>query len=153
MTMNTSVKSRKITRSHLVQALYQWQLTQASITELTQQFTPSLTKKAGDEPYFNECLHSIITQAETLDAHLSPFTHLSLVDIDPIELAILRLATYELKHRPDIPFAIVLDEALELSKNFGSIEGYKFVNGALDKVAATLRKTEYQAYHAAAQKP
>jgi len=80
-----------------------------------------------------------------LDLQIIPFLRRPLTELDPIELAILRLATYELVNRLDIPYRVVINEALELAKKFGSIEGFKFVNGVLDQIAKKIRVTEINA--------
>ncbi len=87
-------------------------------------------------------MHEVTRLHIELDKEMQLFLSRSLREIDPIELAVLRIATYELLHRPDLPYRIIINEALELTKKFGSIEGHKFVNGVLDRIAKKNRKVE-----------
>ena len=103
--------------------------------------THHITKKV-DMAYFRELIHGIANSRNELDNHMLPYLKRGLNEIDPIELAVLRLAIYELAKRPDVPYRVVINEALELTKKFGSIEGYKFVNGVLDRVAKQIRENE-----------
>ena len=87
-------------------------------------------------------LHTIPTKVNTLDEIIEPFLDRPISDLNPIELIILRMGVYELADRPDIPYRVIINECLELAKKFGAEEGYKYVNGVLDKVARKLRHTE-----------
>lgn len=84
-------------------------------------------------------------QKTELDGAFAPLLDRPLEEIDPVELAILRLSTYELKNRVDVPYKVVINEGIELAKVFGATDGHKFVNGILDKLAPTLRATEVSA--------
>jgi N utilization substance protein B len=79
---------------------------------------------------------------ELIDGEIAPCVARPIREIDPVELAVLRIGTYEILKRPDVPYRVVINESLELTKKFGSIEGYKFVNGVLDKIARKHRSTE-----------
>ena len=136
-------KARHQARAHALQAIYQWQMTQHSSLEIETDFIHgNHLHKGTDIDYFKELIQQVILQYETLDEDFNPFLKIPLKDLDPIELAILRIATFELKNKPDIPWRVVIDESLELAKKFASIEGYKFINGVLDKVAKKLRPEE-----------
>ncbi len=95
-----------------------------------------------DLDYFKLLLHGIPEHQVALDALMKPYLGRLLEEIDPVELAVLRLGTFELVHRIDVPYRVVINEALELTKKFGSIDGFQFVNGVLDRVARKTRTTE-----------
>lgn len=139
--MSISPTARRNARFYALQAMYQWQLNHTSTAELETQFTGQIKKKI-DLEFFKELLHAIPKHYQSLDQHMTPFLKRPLEELDPVELAILRLGVYELAHRLDIPYRVVINESLELTKKFGSIEGYKFVNGVLDQVARQLRVHE-----------
>lgn len=134
--------ARRNTRHYALQAMYQWQLSSAPAEEIEAQFVAHQITKNIDLDYFKELIHSIPLQCEEIDGRMIPFLRRPVHELDPIELAILRIAIYELANRLDIPYRVILNEALELAKRFGSIEGYKFVNGVLDQVARQLRTLE-----------
>jgi N utilization substance protein B len=98
----------------------------------------------GNDPadYFHELIREIPRLVEELDTNLAPYIDRSITQVDPIERAVLRLAAYEMLHHPEIPYRVVLNEAIELSKTFGSDNGYRFVNGILDKMGADIRSVE-----------
>jgi N utilization substance protein B len=129
-------------RHFALQAMYQWQLTQNPISDIETDFLKKQIKKKTDIAYFKELIHEIPKHSAELDQHMIPFLTRPIDELDPIELAILRLSIYELAHRLDIPCRVSINEALELTKKFGSVEGFKFVNGVLDQVARKLRVHE-----------
>ena len=134
--------ARRNARYYALQALYQWQLSGTSAHEIETEFLAHHITKKIDLDYFKEILHTVTQQFKEFDNQITPFLHRPIDELDPIELAILRLATYELSKRPDVPYRVAINEALELAKKFGSIEGYKFVNGVLDQAAKKLRAVE-----------
>jgi transcription antitermination protein NusB len=138
--------ARRFARQYAVQALYQWQISHTLPADIEAQFLVhhQMSKKT-DLSYFRELIHAIPDYHEELDAHMKPFLDRPIAELDPVELSILRLSIYELAKRLDVPYRVVINEALELTKKFGSIEGYKFVNGVLDHVAHKLRTTEINA--------
>lgn len=137
----TPTKRRKARRLAL-QALYQWQLTQTSLSEIKNQFITDPSFVKVDSIYFSELLQSIPQCVIELDEHIKPFLDRKTEELNPIELAILRIGVYELSHRLDIPWRVAIDEALRLAKTFGASEGFRFVNAVLDKVARKLRAPE-----------
>lgn len=137
--------TRRHAREYALQAMYQWQITQTPITDLEFQFLTQEIKKKTDLDYFKELIHAIPHQCNEIDNNLIPYLRRPLEELDPIELAVLRIAAYELAKRLDVPYRAVINEALELTKKFGSIEGYKFVNGVLDHAAKKWRSTEINA--------
>lgn len=134
--------ARHNARRYAVQAMYQWQLTGHPIIEIENEFLRYHIEKKLDLEYFKELIHAIPTSVTELDNEIKPFMNRSMSDIDPVELSILRIAIYELTKRPDVPYRVIINEALELTKKFGSIEGYKFVNGILDRIAKKTRPNE-----------
>lgn len=137
--------ARRNAREYALQAMYQWQISGTPLNELELQFLTREIRKKTDLEYFKELINSIPKQFEELDNIMSPYLSRDRNELDPIELAILRIAIYELAKRIDIPYRVAINEALELTKRFGSIEGYKFVNGVLDQVARQLRALEINA--------
>lgn len=135
-------QARHRARSLTLQAIYQWQLTADAVADIKMQFADKLNSKKVDAEYFNDLLDGVLRGITAIDEHIEPFLDRKKDDLDNVELAILRLATYELMERFDIPYKVVINEALELAKYFGSVEGYKYVNGILDKAARKLRPQE-----------
>lgn len=129
-------------RHYAVQAMYQWQIAGAPIADIEQEFLLHHIDKKLDNEYFRELIRGIPTSLDEIDGAIKPFMNRSMTDIDPVELAVLRLATYELLKRPDVPYRVIINEALLLTKKFGSVEGYKFINGMLDRIAKANRQTE-----------
>lgn len=129
-------------RHFAVQAMYQWQVAGAAVADIEAAFLLNHIDKKIDMDYFKELIRAIPTQVDEIDAAIKPFLKRSMSDIDPVELAVLRLSTYELLKRPDVPYKVIINEALQLTKKFGSAEGYKFINGILDKIARATRQTE-----------
>jgi N utilization substance protein B len=98
----------------------------------------------ADLEYFEDLLRGVEAHCGDLDASLAPFIDRDIERVDPIERAALRLAAYELKFRPDVPYRVVLNEAVEVTKRFGSDQGHTYVNGVLDKLAGATRAVEKQ---------
>jgi len=128
-------QNRHWSRRLALQALYQWQLSGHSIDELLAQYVEDENWLKADKDYFVDLVSQSISQEETLTNIFSPYLDLQPEQIDPIERAILLFATYEIMQKPETPTKVVLSEAINLCKKFGSIDGYKFINGVLDKVA------------------
>lgn len=133
------LKARHNARKLAVQALYQWATAQHDLNEIESQFLSNNANKRIEYAYLIELIHEVPKNIDVLDAYFTPYINRATSDIDAVELAILRLATYELKFRLEIPFQVIINEALELTKKFGSVEGFKFINGVLDKTAASIR--------------
>lgn len=136
---------RRHARESAVQAMYQWQMNQTSLSELEYQFLSQEIRKKTDIEYFKELIHAIPKKIDELNEIMTPFLSRPVTEVDPVELSILYVAIYELQNRLDIPYRVVINEALELTKRFGSIEGFKFVNGVLDQVARHSRQIEKNA--------
>ncbi len=131
-------KARRLT----VQALYQWQIAGHTTTEIITQFAEHASRKV-DFAYFRELTEGVISQHSQLDDQLQPQLNRALSGVDPVERAILRLATYELSQRLEIPYRVIINEAVELAKRYGAEQGHRFVNGVLDKTAKVLRPQEH----------
>ena len=137
--MKMKPAERRRARQFAVQAVYQWQLTGTSFGQIVDQFSVDQDLSKTDVPYFKELLAGVINHKETLDEKLSPFLSRKIKDVDMVDLAILRLAMFELSYRTDVPHKVVLNEAIELAKDFATDESYKFVNGVLDKALRSLK--------------
>lgn len=131
--------ARHKARSAALQALYQWLMADDSLTNIELEFLTHSSAKKIDQLYFRELLHQVPARLEKIETQFGPFLSLPKEELDPVELTILRIGTYELMYRTEIPYKVIINEALELTKTFGSVEGFKFVNGVLDKVAAAAR--------------
>ncbi|EOQ77469.1 transcription antitermination protein NusB [Pseudomonas aeruginosa VRFPA02] len=134
--------ARRKARSLAVQALYSWQIAGQPLHEIEAQFRTDNDFSEVDGAYFHEILHGVPRQKSELDSTFEPCLERPLAEIDPVELAILRLSTYELRNRIDVPYKVVINEGIELAKTFGATDGHKFVNGVLDKLAPRLRAAE-----------
>jgi N utilization substance protein B len=134
--------ARRRARRLAVQALYQWQLSDQSVGAIDEQFMEEQDMQRADVQYFRELLHKVPARLDELDAELARWIDRPIGEVDPVERAILRIALYELKFRIDIPYRIVLSEAVGLAKTFGAAEGHKYVNGVLDQAARALRPVE-----------
>jgi len=130
-------------RSYAVQALYQWHYTQDPVPFLLENWRKEHDFSATDAEYFAVLVSGVVSDLIPIQEALRIPVKREISDITPVELSILRLAVYELMHRFDVPYKAVINEALELSKEFGSEKSFKFVNGVLDKLAPTLRPLEF----------
>lgn len=140
---NTSSPSaRRKARRFLVQALYQWQISGSDLAQIEAEFRTDNDMSKVDLEYFHELLHGVPRDCSALDEKIKPFMDRDINDTTPIELAIMRLSSYELIHRLDVPYRVVINEAVELAKTFGSTDGHKYVNSIIDKLAQRERLVE-----------
>lgn len=135
-------KARSRARRMAMQALYEWQVANNSPLDILNTYRAEQDLKKVDEEYFRDLLLNTAKHQPELDDMMSDSLDRPIHEVDPIETAILRLACYELAHRPDVPYRVVINEAIELAKSFGAESGHKFVNGILDKVAVLARANE-----------
>ena len=135
-------RARSIARKLAMQALYQWQLTQQSAAEIKKQFLESEDSAGVDREHFEELVGSCIAQHAALTATLQPFLDRPLDQLDPVEAAILMIGMYELQQRVDIPYRVVINEAVDLCKRFGATDAHKYINAVLDRAARELRSAE-----------
>ncbi len=138
-------QSRTNARKVTVQALYQWQMTGQSLSEIERQFEEQERLKGVQKSYFKELFHGVPQFLESIDQLLAEFVDRPVDVIDPVERAILRMGVYELLHRPDMPYRVVLNESINLAKCFGADGSHKYINGILDKVAQQKRTVEIKA--------
>ncbi|MDD5463005.1 MAG: transcription antitermination factor NusB [Methylococcales bacterium] len=134
--------ARTNARKAAVQALYQWQMTGQNLSEIERQFLEDERLKDAQKSYFTELFHGVPKNLEAIDQALSEFVDRPVGMIDPVERAILRMGVYELLHRLDMPYRVVLNESINLAKHFGADGSHKYVNGILDKVAQQKRAVE-----------
>ena len=129
-----------------MQALYQWHMTGADPKSIEAEFAADNDMTHVDKAYFHELVQTIPLQTETLDQSFSRYLQTkTFAELDPITLALLRIAAYELKQRVDVPYRVVITEAVSLAKKFGATDSYKFINGVLDQLATELRQPEAEA--------
>ena len=138
-------KKRSQSRRHALQALYQWQMAGQDLTDISNQFLEEQDINKFEIPYFQDLLHGVPTHLSELDALLKPALDRAIESVDPVERAVLRLGAYELTYHLEVPYRVVINEAVELAKVFGAEQGHKFVNGVLDKVAKQVREAEIKA--------
>lgn len=136
------VKQRSLARRRAMQAIYQWQMTGNNLQEIEDQFMTEQDMSKVDKEYFQELLHKVPQSIEELDAIAEQHMENTVEETDPIERAIIRLSVYELKTRLDVPYKVVINEAIVLAKAFGGDNSHTFVNGIIDKAAHQLRKAE-----------
>ena len=125
-----------------MQATYQWQMTADDIDGIKQQFIEENDVNSVDQDYFTELLLGVVQNVEVIDAALEQHMPRRINAVDPVERAILRVATYEFLKRLDVPYRVVLNEAVVLSKKFCAEKSHTFVNAVLDKVARDTREQE-----------
>ncbi|MDC8832772.1 transcription antitermination factor NusB [Alteromonas gilva] len=136
------VSPRRRARELAVQGIYSWQMSRNAVEQVELSLATSNDMKKVDMPYFQLLLRGVVKQASHLDAAIKPYLGRLPEELDPIEKAILRLATFELTEQMDVPYKVIINEAIELAKSFGAEESHKFINGALDKAVKTLRRDE-----------
>lgn len=136
---------RSRARRRALQAVYAMQLSGTPVRELIAQFAHEQAHEDADLEYFEDLVRGVATHRAALDASLQPHLDRSVEEVDAIERAMLRIAAYELQHRIDVPYRVIIDEALRTTKRFGSEHGHTYVNGVLDRAAAEWRAVEVQA--------
>ncbi len=136
------ISERRRARSFAMQALYQWHMAGQAINEIEAQFYVDNDFSKVDTEYFKAILHGVPAKVAELDDAFAPLLDRPIKELDPVELSILRLSTFELLERIDIPYRVVINEGVELAKTYGATDGHKFVNGILDRLAPKLRVAE-----------
>lgn len=134
--------ARSRARRRALQAIYAWQVGGATMAKVIDQFRHEQDMEVADLEYFEDLLNGVEKHVAELDEGLKPFVDREVGQIDPIERAALRLGAYELKYRPDVPYRVILNEAVEITKRFGADHGHSYVNGVLDKLATHWRTAE-----------
>lgn len=138
--------TRRMARHYAMQALYQWHMAGSTLNVIEAEFRVDNDMSKVDMEYFQDLLHGVPAQLSDIEKTFEPFlVDRSLKELDPVTLALLRLATFELMQRIDVPYKVVINEAVSLAKKFGAEDSHKFINGVLDKTAAVTRAVEVKA--------
>lgn len=137
--------ARSRARRRALQAVYAWQMSGVPVRDVIAQFAHEQAHEVADLEYFEDLVAGVDAHREALDDALAPFLDRDIDQVDPVERAVLRLAAYELRLRPDVPYRVVINEAIEIAKRFGSEHGHTYINGVLDRAAADWRSVESQA--------
>lgn len=141
-----SAKSaRRRAREFALQGVYQWLLAGNEVSAIETSLAEVAGFEKADQEMFKTLIRGALAQAEALQADFAPFLDRPLAELSPVERAVLLLATFELRQCPQVPYRVVINEAIELTKSFGGVKGHHFVNGVLDKLAPRLRPVEVEA--------
>jgi N utilization substance protein B len=135
--------ARTIARKLALQALYRWQLNSCQWQDLVLEFADDPDMPRADAHYFQALISGICDSSEQLDADFIPLLDRQPAQLDPVEHAVLLIGGYELQHRPDVPFRVIINEAVSLARRFGATDGHKFINGVLDRAAHLWRADEH----------
>ena len=136
--------ARSRARRRALQAVYAWQMSDSPIERVIEQFRNEQDMEIADLAYFEALVRGVHQHRDDLDAGLSQYIDRTIAQVDPIERAVLRIAAFELKFRPDVPYRVVINEAIETTKRFGADQGHTYVNGVLDRAASDWRSVEVQ---------
>jgi N utilization substance protein B len=140
------IAKRQKARHYAVQALYQWKMSGSALNKIEAEFHTDNDFTKVDSDYFHELLHEVPAQVDELDAAIEPaLRDLAISEMGPVEHALLRMSVYELKHRIDVPYKVVINESVALAKKFGPADCHKFVNAILDRVVIQFRSAELKA--------
>lgn len=134
------ISPRRRARECAVQALYSWAISQNSPEIIELNFMTEQDMKGVDTPYFRKLFRQTVENVEAVERTMQGYLDRSLVELDPVEKAVLRLAVYELQFEVDVPYKVVINEAIEVAKVFGADESHKYINGVLDKIAPLVRR-------------
>jgi N utilization substance protein B len=137
--------SRRRSREFALQGLYQWQLAGTDPLTIAEQLSDAEGFSKIDVDYFKALLDGAVAGAAEMEQLIAPLLDRAYKSLSPVERGILLLAGYEFKHQPEVPYRVVMNEAIELAKSFGGTDGHKYVNGVLDKMAMQLRAVEVTA--------
>ncbi|MGC1854619.1 MAG: transcription antitermination factor NusB [Candidatus Aquirickettsiella sp.] len=143
---NNNFKAKQRARRFAMQAIYQWHLTQEKFSVIQANFLNQEEMVSVDTVYFLLLVQGVLKDQVSLDNHLQQCLDRPLKELDLVELAILRLGTYELLECMEVPYKVVLNESIELAKMFGATDSYKYVNGILHLLAKKNRSSEYLEY-------
>jgi len=136
---------RRKARHYALQALYQWQISRNALSDIEAQFRAEFDFSGTDLEYFQTLLHEVPKHVGELERSFEPLLDRAVKDLTPIELTVLRMGAYELAYRIDVPYKVVINEAVSLAKKFGATDGHKYINGVMDKLAQQLRAVEVAA--------
>ncbi len=135
--------TRSVARKLALQALYRWQLNDCPWQDLVQEFGDADDMPRADREYFRELVQGVSAARDALDAQLAGIMDRQPAQLDPVEHAVLLIGLYELTSRPEVPYRVSINEAVNLTKRFGATDGHKFVNAVLDRAARALRPNEH----------
>ncbi len=136
--------ARSRARRRALQAVYAWEISQNPMTKVIAQFEHEQEMEVADLDYFKDLLLGIEKYRDAIEQKVRPFLDREVAQVDPIERAVLRIASYELLYRLDVPYRVVINEAIEVAKRFGADFGHTYINGVLDQAAAEWRAVEYR---------
>lgn len=136
---------RTLARRAALQALYQWHMNPSNLLDIEHQFLTDEKAQLGNKTFFSQLLHGILPKLGALDELLQTVIDRPIAQLNPVELAVLRIGAWELENMPETPYRVVINEAVELAKAFGAEGGHAYVNGVLDKLAQSLRHVEVAA--------
>jgi len=139
-------QKRSLARQYALQAIYQWQMTGQSVSIVEDQFLENEELAKADVALFIALLRGIPSNVQDIDVALMNFVDRMIEKIDPVERAVLRIGAYELMRHPDIPYRVIINEAVELAKIFGAEQSHRYVNGVLDKLARQVRSKEIKTF-------
>ena len=139
---NKNRTPRHRAREFALQGLYQWLLNNEPASTVVSHIRNAHGFEKADAEYFTELLHGAIAQSVELRETLTPTVDRPIAELSPVEHAVLLLGAWELQNKREIPYRVVINEAVELAKSFGGIDGHKYVNGVLDRLAGKLRPEE-----------
>jgi N utilization substance protein B len=137
--------ARSRSRRRALQAVYAWQLSHTQVNVLLEQFSNEQDMEVADLAYFEALVRGVISGHSELDQALSMYVDRPMEQVDPIERAVLRIAAFEMRDRLDVPYRVIINEAVEIAKRFGSDHGHTYVNGVLDQAAGQWRSAEINA--------
>ena len=143
-TLQAAYAAKRKARRFAVQGIYEWQMSHNPVHEIKARARVENAMHKVDLNYYHELLTQVVTQHEALDELLIPVLDRELKALDGVEHATLRLGAYELRDHLEIPYRVVLDEAIELAKHFGGADSHKYINGVLDRLSSSLREAEKQ---------
>jgi N utilization substance protein B len=135
-------RARSVARKLAMQALYQWQLNGQPATEIVRQFLEDEDSGGADREYLGELIQGCVNGSEAINAAIAPFIDRPLERLDPVETAILMIGMFELQNRIDVPYRVVINEAVDLCKRFGATDAHKYINAVLDRAARDIRAAE-----------
>lgn len=147
--MKINAAARGKARHYAMQAIYQWQMTGNPLNVIEAEFHADNNMTKVDVEYFSQNFHGVAAKIGELDKIFTPYlTGMSFDEIDPVTLALLRQACFEMVERIDVPYKVIINETVNLAKKFSAQDSHKFINGVLDKVAGEVRKIEVDAARA-----
>jgi len=130
-------------RELAMQGIYQWRVTGGDGAGIVKQIHAEKNLGRYDKELFSRLLRGALERHADIEALIAPHLDRPLVELSPVEFAVLLLGTFELSQHPEVPYRVIINEAVELAKSFGGTDGYKYVNGVLDKLAEQLRAPEF----------